>query len=118
LNQIQSISGEFDRTSFSLSNFDRCSYFIGTCVSLSNFFILKYRNPVGLDGVYRLSPGEYDLPQGNRGHWIDAQTFMLEHDEIANNDHILFLMQFAGDRVIVEGRETDHELGARLEGRI
>lgn len=73
---------------------------------------------IGLDGMYRLSPGEYNLPQGNRGHWIDADTFMLEHDEIANNDHILLLIHFAGDRLIVEGQETAHELGARLEGRI
>lgn len=74
--------------------------------------------PIGLDGVYRLSPGEYNLPQGNRGHWVDADTFMLEHDEIANNDHILLLVHFAGDRVILEGQETAHELGVRLEGRI
>jgi hypothetical protein len=74
--------------------------------------------PIGLDGVYRLSPGEYDLPQGNRGHWVDAQTFMLEHDEIANNAHILFLIRFAGDRVILEGQETGHELGISIEGRM
>lgn len=74
--------------------------------------------PIGLDGVYHVSPGEYNLPQGNRGHWVDTQTFALEHDEIANNDHILLFMHFAGDRVIVEGQETDHELGVRLEGRI
>jgi hypothetical protein len=43
-NAPQMIRGKFDRTSFSLSNFDRCSCFIGTYVSLSTFFILKYRN--------------------------------------------------------------------------
>ena len=74
--------------------------------------------PIGLDGVYRLSSGDYDLPQGNRGHWVDAQTFMLEHDEIANNNHLLFLIQFAGDRIILEGQETAHELGISLEGRM
>jgi CubicO group peptidase (beta-lactamase class C family) len=74
--------------------------------------------PIGLDGVYRLSPGEYDLPQGNRGHWLDAQTFMLQHDEIANNTHILFLIHFAGDRVILEWQETGHELAMSLEGRM
>ncbi len=74
--------------------------------------------PIGLDGVYRLFHGEYDLPQGSRGHWVDADTFMLEHDEIANNDHILLLMHFAGDCVTIEGQETAHELGVRLEGRI
>ena len=47
-----------------------------------------------------------------------SQRRILEHDEIANNDHILFLMHFAGDRVIVEGQETGHELGVRLEGQI
>jgi hypothetical protein len=65
-----------------------------------------------------ISKRQYDLPQGNRGHWVDAQTFMLEHDEIANNDHILFLIQFAGDRVILEGQETGHELGISIEGRM
>ena len=74
--------------------------------------------PVGLDGVYRMSVGEYNLPQGVRGEWVDDQTFALEYDNIANNDHILLRARFAGDRLIIESHETAHELGARIEGRI
>jgi hypothetical protein len=73
--------------------------------------------PVGLDGVYRMSEGEYGLPQGLRGEWVDERTFSLEYDNIGNNDHIFLRITFAGDRVTVESRETAHELGARFEGR-
>jgi CubicO group peptidase (beta-lactamase class C family) len=72
--------------------------------------------PIGLDGVYRMYPGDYDLPAGQRGYWADAQTFVLEHDEIAKTDHFTFWMRFEGDRVAVEGQETAHELGVRFEG--
>lgn len=74
--------------------------------------------PIGLDGVYRMSLGEYDLPQGLRGSWTDAQTFVFEYDNIANNDHSIIRMRFEDNRVVVEGRETAHELGVRFEGRM
>jgi len=74
--------------------------------------------PVGLDGVYRMSEGQYDLPQGLRGSWTDARTFAIEYDNIANNDHTLIRMRFDGSQVMVEGRETAHELGVSFEGRL
>ncbi|HEY4669026.1 MAG TPA: hypothetical protein VIH05_04550 [Tepidiformaceae bacterium] len=76
------------------------------------------RLPVGLDGVYRMSKGEYGSPQGLRGSWTDAQTFVFEYAGITNNDHWGFRMRFQGDRVIVEAQETAHELGVRFEGRL
>jgi CubicO group peptidase (beta-lactamase class C family) len=74
--------------------------------------------PVGLDGVYRMSAGEYGLPQGVRGEWVDDQTFAFEYDNIANNDHILLRARFASDRLVIESHETAHELGVRIEGRV
>jgi CubicO group peptidase (beta-lactamase class C family) len=74
--------------------------------------------PIGLDGVYRLFPGDYNLPQGQRGYWADAQTFVLEHDKIANNIHVILRMRFEGDRVMVKGQETSLKLGVRFEGRL
>ena len=71
--------------------------------------------PIGLEVVYCTYPGDYDLPAGQRGYWADAQTFVLEHDEIARNDYFTFRMRFEGDRVVV-GQETAHELGVRFEG--
>jgi len=73
--------------------------------------------PIGLDGVHRLFPGDYNLPQGQRGYWADAKTFVLEHDEIANNVHVILRMRFAGNHVVVEGQEISLELGVRFEGQ-
>jgi hypothetical protein len=73
--------------------------------------------PIGLDGAYRMSSGKYNLPQGLRGSWADAQTFVFEHDNIVNNDHSIIQIHFEGNRV-VEAQETAHELGVRFEGRM
>jgi hypothetical protein len=73
--------------------------------------------PVGLDGVYRMSSGEYDLPQGLRGSWVDDRTFSLEYDNITNNDHAIIRMRFEGDRVVLESQETAHDLSVTFEGR-
>jgi hypothetical protein len=73
---------------------------------------------IGLDGIYRLVPGEYDLPQGLRGYWADAQTFVLERDAIANNEHFAYRMRFEGDHVTIEGQQTTHELTMTLEGSL
>jgi CubicO group peptidase (beta-lactamase class C family) len=73
--------------------------------------------PVGLDGVLRMSAGRLDLPQGLRGHWEDDETFLLEYDNIANNDHVFLRLHFAEDSVTVEAQETAHEGGTRVEGK-
>jgi len=74
--------------------------------------------PMGLDGIYRMSEGPFGLPQGLRGEWADEKTFVMEYDNIANNDHFFLRLTFEGDRVTVESHETAHELGARFEGRV
>jgi hypothetical protein len=74
--------------------------------------------PVGLDGVHRMSAGRLDLPQGLRGHWEDDATFLLEYDNIANNDHAFLRFHFAGDGVTVTMQETAHETGASFEGQV
>jgi hypothetical protein len=74
--------------------------------------------PIGLDGVYRVSLGDHDLPQGYRGYWADAQTFVFEYDNIANNDHATYTVRFKGERVLFGGQETAHELGLQVEGRL
>lgn len=74
--------------------------------------------PVGLDGVYRMSNGNFDLPQGRRGEWIEADTFLIEYDNIGNNDHVFFKLHFAGDRLLMEAKETAHEGGYSFEGQL
>ena len=74
--------------------------------------------PVGLDGVYRFSPGFDGRPAAFRGAWIDAQTFFIEYDGIANNDHSMFKFRFEGDQVKVTVQETAHEVGAQFAGQV
>ena len=74
--------------------------------------------PVGLDGVYRLSPGENGLPLGVRGHWEDDGTFLFEYNSIANNDYVFLRLKYAGDRVTIDSLETAHEVGVALEGQV
>ncbi len=73
---------------------------------------------IGLDGVYRMGTGEFDLPQGMRGYWEDDQTFFLEQDEIAVNDHTMYRVTFKGDTIEINGLETAHEFGVTFEGRL
>lgn len=62
--------------------------------------------PVGLDGVLRLSPGGIlGLPVGLRGNWVDAQTFELEYNEVANTNTYLLRIHFEGDRLRIEASE-------------
>ena len=73
---------------------------------------------IGLDGIYRFSPGEYNLPVGQRGHWADEHTFVLEYEEIANRDANNVRMLFEGNRVTIEARERTHEAGVSFEGKM
>jgi CubicO group peptidase (beta-lactamase class C family) len=73
---------------------------------------------VGLDGVYRFTPGFDGRPAAFRGAWLGAQTFLLEYDGITNNDHSFFRFTFEADRVKVSVQETAHETGVQFEGAL
>jgi hypothetical protein len=77
-----------------------------------------FAGPVGLDGVFRTSPGTWGLPIGMRGEWTDPQTFILERDEIANNDAVLVTVHFEGDQVAIEVRERTVEATATVTGTL
>jgi hypothetical protein len=65
-----------------------------------------------------MSQGSYNAPQGIRGSWADDRTFVFEYAGIANNDHWAYRVRFDGDRVIMQGQETAHEVGVTIEGRL
>jgi CubicO group peptidase (beta-lactamase class C family) len=77
-----------------------------------------FAGPVGLDGVFRTSPGKWDLPVGMRGAWPDPQTFVLERDEIANNGALLVTAHFEGDHVAVEVRERTVDATVSITGTL
>lgn len=74
--------------------------------------------PIGLDGVFRMSPSDFGLPQGARGSWTEEGTFVMEVDSAANNDHAFYTIRFEDGRLLIGGQETAHELGTEVEGRL
>ncbi len=78
--------------------------------------LLSYK--AGLDNVFRFSEGIDGRPIGYRGEWLDPQTFLLEYDGIANNDHSFIQIRFEGDQVQLSIQETAHELGAQYIGQL
>lgn len=73
--------------------------------------------PVGLDGVYRLSPGENGLPAAYRGRWDGEDTFVIVLDTLGNRESFELRLQFTGDGLAFSGRELTHEQGFTVEGR-
>jgi CubicO group peptidase (beta-lactamase class C family) len=71
---------------------------------------------VGLDGVYRFSPGLDGRPLGARGAWVDEDTFMMESNGITTNDQFTLSFTFAGDKVEVQFQEK-YGGSARIEGQ-
>ena len=74
--------------------------------------------PIGLDGVFRMSPGDFGLPRGLRGSWTGDGAFVMELDAAANNDHAYYRIRFEDGRMLIGGQETAHELGTQVEGRL
>lgn len=86
---------------------------------------------IGLDGIYRLTPGMnldrafhrfvdfQDLSVGLRGAWSDAQTFLLEYDTIVNYYFYRVQMHFEGDRIsLVLSEERTGAPQLTIEGRM
>lgn len=76
---------------------------------------------VGLDGLYRFTEvadeqgREFIL--GMRGAWTDAQTFVLEQNEIASPNAMELTVHFEGDGVTLEGPGLDGVGTISIEGR-
>jgi hypothetical protein len=64
-----------------------------------------------------MSVGDHGLRQGYRGTWTDDRTFMLEYDNIANNDHAMITASFQGDRMQMTVQETAHETAVEVTGK-
>jgi CubicO group peptidase (beta-lactamase class C family) len=73
--------------------------------------------PVGLDGVYRMSPAENGLPAAYRGRWEGNDTFVVDLDTAGNRESFVLRLQFDGDRLAFTVREGTHAQGFTVEGR-
>jgi hypothetical protein len=71
---------------------------------------------MGSDGVPRLGPGTHSFLVAARGSWVDAETFVLEYDEIANLDFAELRVRFEGDRLTGEAWIRTRDARVHLEG--
>lgn len=70
---------------------------------------------IGLDGVYRLSPGQHGYPAGMRGRWVDETTFVLQYEEIANIEAFRLESRYATDGRSLEISATSRTEDASVE---
>lgn len=73
---------------------------------------------VGLDGVYRLTPGRNNLPVGARGYWANDRTFVVEYDEIANGEAYALRILPDENGITLEAKERAHEATLTLKGKL
>jgi hypothetical protein len=75
---------------------------------------------VGLDGLYRFTKVSdeqgREFIMGMRGAWTDAQTFVLEQNEIASPNAMQLSVHFDGDRVTLKGPGLDGVGTVFIEG--
>jgi hypothetical protein len=76
----------------------------------------KYAGKVGLDGVFRMTPGENGLPAGLRGQWDGEDSFVMELETIANREAFVYVIGFNGEQITMEIREGAHETGTTITG--
>jgi hypothetical protein len=86
--------------------------------------------PVGLDGLYRMTPGLNldrafhgfadfkNLTVGLRGTWVDENTFRLEYDTLVNRYFYLLEMQFNADQVSLKASERGTNAAGSFSGRL
>ena len=74
--------------------------------------------PVALDNVPRLSPnGRFGLPVAASGIWTDMATFILDYDEVANINSLVFRIHFAGDGAEVSIKERTGLFDVTVDAR-
>ncbi|MBI5116183.1 serine hydrolase [Candidatus Poribacteria bacterium] len=74
--------------------------------------------PVGLDNVYRISPGRYGLPAAAKGFWKNKNVFMVDLDEMGNINHWQIRMKFKDEKVNVTMREMTGLPTGKFRGRL
>jgi hypothetical protein len=74
--------------------------------------------PIGLDGVYRFRFDDVGHLVAVRGTWMDAQTFVLEHNSVTANDQLVLKFHFQDGRVEVTVSDAYLGTGPKFEGRL
>lgn len=68
---------------------------------------------LGLDGVYRLSPGQYRGTSAGRGAWLSDGRFRAELNTLTRVNRYIFDIEFRGDAIRISASEPT-ELGTAI----
>jgi hypothetical protein len=94
--------------------------FDGSAEARLELTFLDDENPidsaVGLDGVFRFTPGDFGFPTGMRGAWQNDQTFLTEYEWIANIDGYAVRLRFEGESLLFEATESSVEATVQIAG--
>lgn len=74
--------------------------------------------PVGLDNVFRISPGRHGLPSVMKGSWESDDTFVIHLDEIGNINQFRIRSTFEDEGVTIEMQEMTGLGGATFGGKV
>lgn len=74
--------------------------------------------PVGLDNIYRISPGGEFGPLALKGFWKTDNEFVFYYNEVSNINNYQVNMTFEGDQVKVRVEELTGTGSATFGGRI
>jgi hypothetical protein len=69
---------------------------------------------VGLDNVYRFSPGPFGIPIGYKGEWESEETFVLYVDYTGNARRDQVRFTFQGDEITIQSA-MEGVVNGRLE---
>jgi len=74
--------------------------------------------PVGLDNIYRFSPGIYRIPMRMRGWWISDNSFVISADYIGNTGLERVQFTFEGDQIKIDIKDEIIGGIAIINGRL
>jgi hypothetical protein len=75
--------------------------------------------PVGMNGVPVITDnGIMGLPVALKGFWEDAQTFVLEYDEVANTNGYRLRLSFSEGGVSVQAKERTGLFDEKFAGKV
>jgi len=73
---------------------------------------------IGLDNVFRFSPGRYGLLAAAKGWWESDNVFVVHLDEIGNINEMQFKLTFEDDQVTIQIQELTGLGGVTTVGRL
>ena len=72
--------------------------------------------PVGLDNIYRYSPGVFGITRGMKGVWVSDETFVIYVDNIGYIGNDRCRITFEGEKITFEYK---NEIGTTsINGRL